>query len=95
MCAISHQKSKHIPVAKASITWSELQSSINKEGPFMEQLELQKPNELECFKDQLQEIIKPYQQEQNRRQKRFDFLKKCVQCIEKNDFFQMFLLNFI
>ena len=55
----------------------------------MEQLELQKPNELECFKDQLQEIIKPYQQEQNRRQKRFDFLKKCVQCIEKNDFFQL------
>ena len=52
----------------------------------MEQLELK---ELECFKDQLQEIIKPYQQEQNRRQKKSDFLKKCVQCIEKNDFFQL------
>lgn len=45
--------------------------------------------EVECFKNQLQEIIKPYQQEQNRRQRRSDFLKKCVQCIEKNDFFQL------
>ncbi len=52
----------------------------------MEQLE---SNEIECFKDQLQEIIKPYQQEQNRRQKKSDFLKKCIQCIEKNDFFQL------
>lgn len=45
--------------------------------------------EVECFKDQLQEIIKPYQQEQNRRQKKYDFLAKCVRCIEKNDFFQL------
>ena len=45
--------------------------------------------EVECFKDQLQEIIKPYQQEQNRRQKKSDFLVKCVRCIEKNDFFQL------
>jgi hypothetical protein len=52
----------------------------------MEQLE---SKEIECFKDQLQEVIKPYQQEQNRRQKKSDFLKKCVQCIEKNDFFQL------
>jgi hypothetical protein len=52
----------------------------------MEQLE---STEIECFKDQLQEMIKPYQQEQNRRQKKSDFLKKCVQCIEKNDFFQL------
>jgi hypothetical protein len=52
----------------------------------MEQLESQ---EIECFKDQLQEIIKPYQQEQNRRQKKCDFLEKCVRCIEKNDFFQL------
>jgi hypothetical protein len=41
------------------------------------------------FKDQLQEIIKPYQQEQNRRQKKSDFLAKCIRCIEKNDFFQL------
>jgi hypothetical protein len=52
----------------------------------MEQLE---SKEIERFKDQLQEIIKPYQQEQNRRQKKSDFLKKCVRCIEKNDFFQL------
>jgi len=52
-------------------------------------MELLAPNEVECFKNQLQEIIKPYQQEQNRRQKRSDFLKKCIQCIEKNDFFQL------
>jgi len=37
----------------------------------------------------LQEIIKPYQQEQNRRQKRSDFLKHCIRCIEKNDFFEL------
>jgi hypothetical protein len=52
----------------------------------MEQSESQ---EIECFKDQLQEIIKPYQQEQNRRQKKSEFLTKCVRSIEKNDFFQL------
>jgi hypothetical protein len=52
----------------------------------MEQLKL---TEVESFKDQLQEIIKPYQQEQNRRQKKSDFLAKCIRCIEKNDFFQL------
>lgn len=45
--------------------------------------------EIECLKDQLQEMIKPYQQEQNRRQKKSEFLKNCVRCIEKNDFFQL------
>lgn len=45
--------------------------------------------EVECFKNQLQEIIKPYQQEQNRRQKKSDFLQKCLRCVEKNDFFQL------
>ncbi len=45
--------------------------------------------EVECFQGQLQEIMKPYKQEQNQRQKRIDFLAKCVQCIEKNDFFQL------
>lgn len=49
----------------------------------------QQLEEIECVKDQLQELIKPYQQEQNRRQKKSDFLKKCVRCIEKNDFFQL------
>ena len=45
--------------------------------------------ELESFKNQLNEIIKPYQQEQNRRQKKSDFLRKCIRCIEKNDFFEL------
>lgn len=52
----------------------------------MEQLEL---TEIESCKDRLQELLKPYQQEQNRRQKKSDFLKKCIRCIEKNDFFQL------
>lgn len=52
-------------------------------------MEQSESKEVECFKDQLQEIIKPYQQEQNRRQKKSDFLVKCVRCIEKNDFFQL------
>lgn len=56
----------------------------------MEQIELSLETEgLEGFKEQLQEVIKPYQQEQNRRQKKIDFLAKCVRCIEKNDFFQL------
>src|SRR3990167_10446309 len=52
----------------------------------MEQLASQ---EIECFKDQLQDLLKPYQQEQNQRQKKADFLKQCIKCIEKNDFFQL------
>ena len=56
----------------------------------MENLESQLDvQEVECFKDQLREIIKPYLQEQNRRKKKLDFLAKCVRCIEKNDFFQL------
>jgi len=52
----------------------------------MEQLELK---EIEVAKDQLQEILKPYQQELNRRQKKSDFLVKCVRCIKSNNFFQL------
>lgn len=37
----------------------------------------------------LGEIVKPFQQELNRRQKSSDFIKKCIQSIEKNDFFQL------
>lgn len=44
---------------------------------------------LEDVKNQLGEIVKPFQQEQTRRQKKSDFVKKCMQCIEKNDFFQL------
>ena len=56
----------------------------------MEQSESQfESKAIECFKDQLQEIVKPYQQEQNRRQKQVDFLVKCIRCFEKSDFFQL------
>lgn len=44
---------------------------------------------IEDARNQLEEILKPFQQEQNQRQKKSDFLKKCIQCIEKNDFFQL------
>lgn len=44
---------------------------------------------VEDVKNQLEEIIKPFQQEQIRRQKKSDFVKKCIQSIEKNDFFQL------
>lgn len=40
-------------------------------------------------KNQLEMVVKPFQQEQNRRQKKSDFIKKCIQCIDKNDFFQL------
>jgi hypothetical protein len=52
----------------------------------MEQLESE---ETESFKDQLQRVLKPYQQEQNRRQKKSDFLAQCIQCVERGDFFQL------
>ena len=56
----------------------------------MEQLELGvELRAVDSFKEELQNIIKPYQQEQNQRQKKSDFLIKCVRCIEKNDFFQL------
>lgn len=44
---------------------------------------------IEDAKYHLGEIVKPFQQDLNRRQKRLDFIKKCIQCIEKNDFFQL------
>lgn len=44
---------------------------------------------VEDAKQHLGEILKPFQQELNRQQKRADFIKKCIQCIEKNDFFQL------
>jgi len=43
--------------------------------------------EVECFKDQLQKVIKPYQQEQNRRQKKSDFLENASDALKKMTFF--------
>lgn len=44
---------------------------------------------VEEAKHHLGEIVKPFQQELNRQQKKSDFIKKCIHCIEKNDFFQL------
>lgn len=44
---------------------------------------------IEHAKNRLEEILKPFVQEQNQRQKKSDFLKKCIVCVEKNDFFQI------
>jgi len=44
---------------------------------------------LEDAKLCLGEIVKPFQLELNQRQKRSDFVKNCIQCIEKNDFFKL------
>lgn len=50
---------------------------------------LEQSTNVEDAKHHLEEIVKPFQQELNRRQKSSDFIKKCIQCIEKNDFFQL------
>lgn len=44
---------------------------------------------VEFSKNQLEEIVKPFQQAQNQRQKKAEFVKKCILCIDKNDFFQL------
>lgn len=44
---------------------------------------------LEDVRNQLEEILKPFQQEQARRQKKSEFVKKCIQSIEKGDFFEL------
>ncbi len=50
---------------------------------------LEQLTHVEEAKQHLGEIVKPFQQELNRRQKSSDFIKKCIQSIEKNDFFQL------
>jgi len=42
---------------------------------------------LEDMQDQLQGFLKPFQQQQNQRHKKIDFLKQCIRSIGKNDFF--------
>ena len=50
-----------------------------------------KPAEVnvEEAKLQLEEVAKPFQQEQRQRQRKSDFIEKCLRCIDKNDFFQL------
>lgn len=44
---------------------------------------------VEDAKNQLEELVKPFQQEQKQQQKKSEFVKKCILCVEKNDFFQL------
>ena len=50
---------------------------------------LEQEVDIEEAQNQLKEIVKPFQQELSRQQKRLDLIKKCIQCTEKNDFFQL------
>ena len=60
----------------------------NKKRPVRMTL-LEQLTNVEDAKHHLGEIVKPFQHELNRRQKKSDFIKKCIQSIEKNDFFQL------
>ncbi|OHE78420.1 MAG: hypothetical protein A3F67_11220 [Verrucomicrobia bacterium RIFCSPHIGHO2_12_FULL_41_10] len=55
----------------------------------LESIESIESKDIQCFTEQLQDMLKPYQQEHGRRQKKMDFLKQCVNRIEKNDFFYL------
>ena len=44
---------------------------------------------LEQMQENLTAVLRPYQQQQNRRQRMADFVKQCIRCAERNDFFQL------
>ena len=44
---------------------------------------------LEQMQERLTDVVKPYQLQQNRRQRMADFVKQCVRCAGRNDFFQL------
>ena len=44
---------------------------------------------LEHIQENLTAVVRPYQQQQNRRQRMADFVKQCVRCAGRNDFFQL------
>lgn len=44
---------------------------------------------LEQMQEKLTDVVRPYQQQQNRRQRMADFVKQCVRCTGRNDFFQL------
>ncbi|MCE2432245.1 MAG: hypothetical protein J4F29_04855 [Candidatus Latescibacteria bacterium] len=44
---------------------------------------------LEHMQENLTAVVRPYQQQQNRRQRMADFVKQCVRCAGRNDFFQL------
>ena len=44
---------------------------------------------LEQMQERLTDVVRPYQLQQNRRQRIADFVKQCVRCAGRNDFFQL------
>ncbi|MDM8525907.1 hypothetical protein QUF80_21245 [Desulfococcaceae bacterium HSG8] len=44
---------------------------------------------LQDTKEALTQILRPYQQDLNKKQRMADFLKQCVRCTERNDFLQL------
>ncbi|MBF0353548.1 MAG: hypothetical protein HQM11_21155 [SAR324 cluster bacterium] len=46
----------------------------------------QQPSFLEQIRTELNEIAKPYQQQQNQRKRRLDVIAQCIRCTEKDDF---------
>lgn len=44
---------------------------------------------LEHIQEKLTDVVRPYQQQQNRRQRMADFVKQCIRCAARNDFFQL------
>lgn len=44
---------------------------------------------LEEVQEGLADLLKPYQQRLNKRQRMADFVRQCIRCTERNDFFQL------
>ncbi len=44
---------------------------------------------LEQMQEKLTDVVRPYQQQQNRRQRMADFVKQCIRSAGRNDFFQL------
>lgn len=44
---------------------------------------------LEEVQEGLADLLKPYQQRLNKRQRMADFVRQCIRCAERNDFFQL------
>lgn len=38
---------------------------------------------------ELSEVLRPYQQEQNRRRRMVEFVQQCIRCVDRDDFFQL------
>ncbi len=44
---------------------------------------------LQEMQEGLSEVVRPYQQRLNRRQRMADFVRQCMRCADRNDFFQL------